>query len=354
VKNRQLVKIEAPYGSEALSILRSVPGIEVVTLEQPIGDARADAMIHSAGTTHSIVIEFKRHANTATAHQLAAWAGHLRPDTALVLVAETTTSEARRLLADNGIGVIDGLGNVHVELPGLLLHLEPRHDRPAQKAGPASPARLTGKAGLVAQALLLDPQRRWTVMDLAERTAVSTGLTHRVLTRLEREGIVTAQGAGPHRTRQVQNPTALLDLWAEEAKDRRVQRLQAFRLSRDPNNLVEPVSNALTQAGIDHAMTGPVVAQRLAPFITSVPVADIWITQHVQLTTAASATGAEPVETGHNLVFAQADADAPLAFRTERDGLSVANRFRLYLDLLRNPRRGREQAARLREEVIGF
>jgi hypothetical protein len=101
-------------------------------------------------------------------------------------------------------------------------------------------------------------------------------------------------------------------------------------------------------------MTGPVVAQRLAPFITAVPVADIWVTQRVQLTTAASAAGAEPVETGHNLIFAQVDGDTPLAFRTERDGLPVANRFRLYLDLLRNPRRGREQAARLREEVIGF
>jgi hypothetical protein len=349
-----LVKIEVPYESEAIRILRSVPGVEVVALEQLIGDTTADAVIRGAGTTHPIVIEFKRHANTATAHQLAAWASHLLSDTALVLVADTTTSDARRLLEDSGIGVIDGLGNVHVELPGLLLHLEPRHDRPARKAGPASPARLTGKAGLVAQALLLDPERHWTVKDLAGRTAVSTGLSHRVLTRLEREGIVTAQGAGPHRTRQVQNPTALLDLWAEEARDRRVQRLRAFRLGRDPNGLADAASNALTQAGIDHAMTGPVVAQRLAPFITAVPVADIWVTQQVQLTTAASAAGAEPVEAGHNLIFAQADGDIPLAFRTERDGLPVANRFRLYLDLLRNPRRGREQAARLREEVIGF
>jgi hypothetical protein len=32
----------------------------------------------------------------------------------------------------------------------------------------------------------------------------------------------------------------------------------------------------------------------------------------------------------------------------------VVNRFRLYVDLLDDPRRGREQADNLRREVIGF
>ncbi len=60
------------------------------------------------------------------------------------------------------------------------------------------------------------------------------------------------------------------------------------------------------------------------------------------------------METGHNLILANAEADVPLAFRIEQDGLSVVNPFRLYLDLRREPRRGREQAERLRKEVIGF
>jgi hypothetical protein len=92
----------------------------------------------------------------------------------------------------------------------------------------------------------------------------------------------------------------------------------------------------------------------VAPFITAIPVIDIWVAKSVQLVTAANVAGAEPVDTGHNLVLAQAEADHPLAFHTGQNGLPVVNRFRLYLDLLRNPRRGREQAARLREEVIGF
>ena len=53
-------------------------------------------------------------------------------------------------------------------------------------------------------------------------------------------------------------------------------------------------------------------------------------------------------------MFLQAKDDAPLAFREPVDGLWLANCFRLYADLRRDPRRGREQAEHLRREVIGI
>jgi hypothetical protein len=74
VKNHQLVKIEVSFESEALGILRSVPGVEAVALEQQTGDIRADAVFHAAGAAHPVAIEVKRHATAATAHQLAAMA----------------------------------------------------------------------------------------------------------------------------------------------------------------------------------------------------------------------------------------------------------------------------------------
>ena len=60
------------------------------------------------------------------------------------------------------------------------------------------------------------------------------------------------------------------------------------------------------------------------------------------------------MEEGYNVVFLQAKDDAPLAFRQQIGGLWVANRFRIYAELRRDPRRGREQADHLRAEVIGF
>jgi hypothetical protein len=66
------------------------------------------------------------------------------------------------------------------------------------------------------------------------------------------------------------------------------------------------------------------------------------------------ACGAGRVSEGQNVVFLQAKDDAPLAFCELADDLWVVNRVRLYADLLRDPRRGREQADHLRREVIGF
>jgi hypothetical protein len=192
------------------------------------------------------------------------------------------------------------------------------------------------------------------VQDLAEEARVSIGLAHRVLARLEVEGLVTAEGAGPRRVRRVSNPTALLDLWAEENRDRGVRRVRAYRLAREPRELTDAVSAGLATAGIEHAVTGAAAAARLAPFVTAVPVTEVWLGSVAPPEAAATATEAELVETGQNLVFVQANGDEPLAFRRTVDNAWVVNPFRLFFDLRDDPRRGREQADSLRREVIGF
>lgn len=134
--------------------------------------------------------------------------------------------------------------------------------------------------------------------------------------------------------------------------DRHVQRHHLYRLARTADEMLAAAGAGLRQAGIDHAATGAAVASRLAPFITAVPVTEIWIAATADPHALAAALDAEAVSTGHNLVLLQADDDTPLAFRREHDGLTIVNPFRLYYDLRRDPRRGREQAHRLRQENL--
>jgi hypothetical protein len=299
-----------------------------------------------------VAVVVKRRANAATAWQLVQQAEDA-PDGNLLLVADATTAEARDILQRHGVGVVDGRGNAHVELAGLLLHVEER--RKSADAPPArAPARLMGKAGVAAQALLLRPDHDWHVQDLAAEAHISLGLAHRVLARLETEGVVAAEGAGPRRVRRVTDATALFDLWAEENRDRAVRRVRAYRLAREPRQLVDAMSAGLHAAGIEHAVTGAAAAARLAPFVTAVPVAEVWYSAVASPEEVAAATGAEVVDTGHNVVFAQSDGDEPLAFRREVDGIWTVNPFRLFYDLRNDPRRGPEQADMLRREVIGL
>lgn len=346
VKQKKLVKLQGPFEAETLRILREIPGLAVIA--EPGGaDRGVDAILGFAGGRTRVAVEIKQRANAATAWLLIHKAD-ARPDTPFLLVADETTTEARKILEDHGIAVIDGLGNAHIELPGLLFHLEGRrgHQRPR-------PTRLTGKAGVVAQTLLLHPERAWQVQDLAKEARISLGLAHRVLARLDEEGIIATEGSGRNRVRRVTNPTALLDLWAEENVEWPTRTL-GHLLAQTPQQLIKELGGNLGRSGIDYALTGAAAASLVAPFVTAVPVVDVWVTATAAPEELYEAAQADPVNDGQNVVFLQGKDDTPLAFREKAKALWVANRFRLYADLRRDPRRGREQADNLRREVIRF
>lgn len=347
----ELVKIEGPFEAGALRILREIPGVTAVA-EPWVGDRKPDFLLHFGDAQAPIAVEVKRQASAATAWQLAHYAAEL-PGMRMLLIAERTTAEARKILEDHGIAVIDGLGNAHLDLPGLLFHIEGPHGRPARLVENTPPTRLQGKAGVAAEALLLDVGRAWRVNDLADKAKVSTGLAHRVLARLEGDGVLQVEGDGPRRVRRVKNPTALLDLWAEENVEKPV-RTQAYLLAQTPRKLIEQIGLNLERAGIDHALTGAAAAALVAPFVTAVPVVEVWVDARTAPDKILDAVHAEPVVDGQNVVFLQTKDDAPLAFREKVQDLWVTNRFRMYDDLLRDPRRGREQADHLRREVIHF
>lgn len=353
MKAGEIVNIEGPVDQAALNILRDVPG---VTTEVVLGDdRRGDVIVRAGDVRHVVEVKAQAAINTAKAHQLIKVAEALPRETHLLTVARSSTEEARRLLQGAGIGLIDAQGNIRLDLPGVFVWTEGRLARPERHGDKFDPpVKLTGKAGAAAQALLREPQRWWGVADLATTAEVSPALAHRVFSRLERDGLITVDGAGPKRVRRVSNATALLDLVAEELQDRRVKQVRAFRLARDARAHARILSDQLTDAGCDHAVTGPAAAARLAPFVTSIPVVDIWITEATDLDFAVQAVGAESVLDGHNILLRQEPGDAPLAFRSSVEGVWTVNPFRLYCDLRRDPRRGKEQADRIRQEVIRF
>jgi len=316
------VNIEGTFEAETLRILRAIPGL-TVTAE---ADRGQDATLRFAGNHAHVAVEVKGRVSAATAWQVVHQTPS-RPDLPLLLIASETTTEARTILGDHGIAIIDGLGNVHIELPGLLVHLESR-ERPPSTAATSPPTRLRGKAGVVAQALLLRPQHEWRVRDVAEEAEVSAGLAHRVLARLEAEGVLAAKGTGPSRVRRVTSPTALLDLWAEENVDRPT-RTRAYLLAQTPQQLIRALGANLGRSGIDSAVTGAAAGSLLAPSVTAVPVVEVWAAAALAPEQLCSAAQADPVTDGQNVVFLQAKDDTPLAFHENANGVSVANLFRV-------------------------
>ena len=259
------------------------------------------------------------------------------------------TDGAREALAAEGIGAIDGLGNIRLELPGLLVRVDGAAQRPRTKTR----AMLSGKSSLIAQAMLLDTERSWHVADLAEHSGVSPALAHRVLQRLGDLEIVTSQGAGPSKRRRLVEPSALFDLWIEEHRDRS-RRYPAFMLASATDDVAATACRGLETAGVTYALTGAAAIARIAPILTSIPVVEVWLDGFADPGTVCAEIGADQVTSGPNVVLQQERDDVPLAYRTQRDGVWLANVCRLYIDVRRDPQRGSEQADHLRRQAIGF
>jgi hypothetical protein len=125
-------------------------------------------------------------------------------------------------------------------------------------------------------------------------------------------------------------------------------------LAQTPEQAMRLMCKRLAGARVDYALTGAAGASLVAPFVTALPVLTMWIPATVDPSELWRITEASPAEEGHNVVFRQSDGNAGLAFREQMAEMWIVNRFRLYVDLLDDPRRGREQADNLRREVIGF
>lgn len=163
-------------------------------------------------------------------------------------------------------------------------------------------------------------------------------------------GPVASEGTGTRRIRYLTDASALLDLWAEEDRPRPEQ-TRTFVLAQGPRQLVAEIGGKLAARGLGYALTGAAAASLIAPFVTAVPVTEVWVTARAMARSLPEAVGGEAADNGYNVVFWQAKGDTPLAFRDHVAGLWLANRFRLYADLRRDPRRGPEQAAHLRQDV---
>ncbi|MCA0329540.1 MAG: hypothetical protein LCI03_06490 [Actinobacteria bacterium] len=347
MKNHEVVNIRGQLPRDAVRLLADVPGVVVEPTK-----ANTDVVLRAGQVSVAVEVKAWPAITTAAARQVVAYAAELDRGTTLVAVARTITEEAREQLTAAGIGCIDATGAIRLDLPGLYIW------RDAQRTPPggtrARPVAVSGKAGLAAQAMLREPERPWTVQDLAEAAEVSVGLVHRLFVRLEADGLLQVEGTGPRKTRRVSDPGGLLDVWAAEMRDRDLRTLRAHRLARNPEALAATLSKALTSAGLDHAVTGAAAAARLAPFVTAIPVTEVWVPELSDLAAVADAAGAREVSEGHNVVLRSARDDLALAFRGRVTDVWLADTFRVYLDLRADPRRGREQADRLRAEVLGL
>lgn len=283
-------------------------------------------------------VEFKTRAEPAQLVRLIPWLQQCRP---AIVVAPTIGPRARDILANAGISWMEPEGDCRIAVGSLFIErlIRQRRRRPAGAPDTRYVADLFSGGPLrVVRWLLIEPQRSWTLEDMARRTGLTPGFVSRTFKTLARDAYLDrARGAN-----RVRDPEALLDAWAGAPApgDTVLERVATVG---GPEGLLRMIQ-AFT-APRPYAITAEAAADKLAPFarfsrvemyVDDVPGWD-------------KALGLTAVPRGGNLVLIKPVDQGIFDGSIERGGVLLASRPQVYVDLLRRGGAAAEAAAFMRD-----
>lgn len=232
-------------------------------------------------------------------------------------------------------------GGYRIVAPGIALI----NTQPHIPSEESRQVRLMGRTGVLAETLLLGGQKKWSVRELAESARVSPALAHRVVTRLEREHILTSDGYAREKTRILSNSQALAELWSQEEKIPKPF-LRGFLYGAS----VEAVAQKVLAACPDSAVGGVLAANLYRPTLTQVPPPlHIWVPSDFN-PEALTTLGFEQTETGVNIEFTQVKNNSWQVYRS-LDNLPKVSQWRAWLEIAKIKGRVEELAEALRSKL---
>lgn len=265
-----------------------------------------------------------------------------RPD---IVVARRMSPGARDALSEAGIGWVDETGAADIAAGPILVSRTGRREKRIEKPSGWTPAVIA-----VAEALLCGT--RATVAATETATGLSAGsCTHalRVLTDL---GLLSADSKrGRGSARRIGDFDKLLDVYASVVAGLTSPvSLRVGATWRDPVVGLVDTGSKWDKAGIVWASTGAVAASVVAPYLTSVSSAEVYVDADTfaGLEAAAADVGLRPIE-GGRLTLLPFPTVTAVRLAERIDGLRVVPWPRIYADLRPSGVRGEEAAEHLRE-----
>jgi hypothetical protein len=265
-----------------------------------------------------------------------------KPD---IVAARRISPGARLALDAAGIGWVDELGNAEIAIGSILVSRTGSVDAPS----PRDP-RWTPSVVAVTEALLLETPA--TVSEMQQATRLSTGSCTNALRTLTDLGLLdSAASRGRGSARRVVDPDALLNAYAAAApKLSPSERVAVGVTWRDVINGTRDLGHQFDELGINWAATGAVAAALIAPLLTNVTTAVIYVNETTvpALAAAAARVGLKPIE-GGRLTLRPFPTTAVQHLSTIVDDVHVAPWPRVYVDVRGAGVRGEEAAEHLRE-----
>jgi transcriptional regulator with AbiEi antitoxin domain of type IV toxin-antitoxin system len=263
-----------------------------------------------------------------------------------VAVAQYISPQGAALLKRNGLGYLDLSGNCYLAFGNVLIEKEGKPNlRPSTRP---LKSLFAPRATRVVRALLVEPGRLWRLDELAKASQVSLGHGHNVVKRLVELSWVDR---GEQQRILLSKPADLLDAWVDAYTYRLNEAATYFSPERITRRLVGEIARVAQEQGRRFAFTLHAGAALVAPNVRF-PAIHCYLEGDPE--PVARALGLRPGEAEGNVhLLAPYDPGvfhAPIT----KSGVPVVSLPQLYADLYHYERRGREQAAHLRREAMGF
>jgi len=304
-------------------------------------DAGVDAILDIVSPTGDRIqacVEFKTRAEPADVYRLLPW---LQQCGATLLVAPRISARTRRILNDGGVSWLEPDGDCRIAVGGLFIQRSlggSRRREPGAAETRFVADCFSGGALRVVRWLLIEPERPWTLSDMASRAGLTLGFVSRTFKTLARDAYIERERGST----RLSDRDALLDAWAAAPAPADVL-LERVSLADGPSSVLRSIRELAAPSR--YAITAEAAAEQIRPYARFSRV-ELYVDDPEAWDRALSLT---PVPRGGNVVLIRPVDRGVFDGVFERDELSLASRPQLYVDLVRRGGVAAEAAAFIRE-----
>ena len=324
--------------------LKQIPFLEITSI-QPKPDLpgfSADLLIQ--GLPLKLLVRFQNSGQPRLA-RLAAYelkAALLdRADVYGVFSAPYISPQAASICQEAGIGYFDLAGNCHLSFGTVYIHKEGFPNPFSEKRDLRS--LYSPKAERILRVLLTLPRQSWKTQELAQVAQVSLGQVANVKKLLADREWLKADSTGMI----LNNPSALLDEWAQRYDFRRNQVIEYYTLT-DVAESEYQFSKACERLGFSYALTGFSAASRIAPMVRYQRMS-AYVSGEIE--PLAAALGWKTVNSGANVGLLIPYDDGVFYSAKNIGGSQITSLVQIFLDLQNLRGRGQEAADAVRKEM---
>ena len=265
-----------------------------------------------------------------------------RPGTYSVFVAPYISDASATICKENRIGYIDFSGNCWLHFDSIYMEIKGNPNRFSRKSELKS--LFHPKAERILRALLHEPARQWSTIELAEAVKVSPSQISNVRKLLLEREWVQDQKRGIRLT----EPLQLLDSWLANYQSNRNTVYEFYDMG-SVGEIETTIADFCSQRQIRYAFTGFSGVARYAPFTTYKTVT---VYMDNVGTTNLGDLPFKPVTSGANVRILSPYDEGVYHGTRNIQGQAVASAIQCYLDLKNEKARGEEAAGALLEQVI--